>query len=91
MGKVLVARINEPYEDSEALGYSYLLAFNASLEAVQIQIPKDSESSGWRRAIDTACLPSHEINETNSELLSDQEHYLMAPRSFVLLLQALAR
>jgi len=40
MGKVLVARINEPYEDSEALGYSYLLAFNASLEAVQIQIPR---------------------------------------------------
>jgi len=85
IGKVLVARINEHFSSSELL-CSYLLAFNASTEAIQVCLPHDNEHDIWKRVIDTSLPPPHEIEEKEQPVLLDQQKYLMAPRSFILLI-----
>ena len=85
MGKVLVARINERISSGD-FPCSYLLAFNASPEAVQICLPHDNEQDIWKRVIDTSFPPPHEIEEKDQPVLSDQQKYLMSPRSFILLI-----
>lgn len=87
LGKVLIARINEHSSDATPC-YSYLLAFNASPEAVQISLPQEKTFEPWRRVIDTSLEPPHDIEEREYPLLADPKAYLMAPRSFVLLISA---
>ncbi len=85
LGKVLIARINEHTSDSTP-AYLYLLAFNASPEAVQIMLPWERIFDPWRRVIDTSLESPHDIEESEYPNLDDLKKYLMAPRSFALLI-----
>ncbi len=89
LGKVLLARINE-HTLVQNFRHSYILAFNASPEAIQIRLPHDHEIDTWRRVVDTSLPPPHDIEEGDYPVLSDQRDYVMAPRSFVLLISSLA-
>jgi len=88
LGKVLIARINE-HTHVQNLRYSYILAFNASSEAIQIRLPYEQETDTWSRVVDTSLPPPHDIEEGNYPVLTDQKDYIMAPRSFVLLISSL--
>lgn len=86
LGKTLIARINER-PAANNLRYSYLLAFNASTEAVQMLIPRDQDADTWRRVIDTSAASPHDVEEAKEYApLSDQTSYHLAPRSFILLI-----
>ncbi|HBK58745.1 MAG TPA: glycogen debranching enzyme GlgX [Spirochaetaceae bacterium] len=87
LGKVLIARINE-HTHVQNLRYSYILAFNASSEAIQIRLPYEQETDTWSRVVDTSLPPPHDIEEGNYPVLADQKDYVMAPRSFVLLISS---
>jgi len=87
LGKVLIARINE-HTHVQNLRYSYILAFNASSEAIQIRLPYEQETDTWSRVVDTSLPPPHDIEEGNYPVLTDQKDYIMAPRSFVLLISS---
>jgi len=89
LGKVLLARINE-HTVVQNLRHSYILAFNASTEAIQISLPHDHEPDTWRRVVDTSLSPPHDIEDGDYPVLADQRNYVMAPRSFVLLISSLA-
>jgi glycogen operon protein len=89
LGKVLLARINE-HTVVQNFRHSYILAFNASTEAIQISLPHDHEPDTWRRVVDTSLPPPHDIEEDDYPVLADQRDYVMAPRSFVLLISSLA-
>jgi len=86
LDKVLIARINEI--DSDICSSSYLLAFNASPEAVQIVTPHEHSTDNWRRVIDTCLSSPHDFEEQDYPAIEDQTAYIMAPRSFVLLISS---
>jgi glycogen operon protein len=87
LNKVLIARINEI--DSDIRGdSSYLLAFNASPEAIQIVIPHERSSDNWHRVVDTSLASPHDFEDANYPTIEDQTLYIMAPRSFVLLISS---
>jgi glycogen operon protein len=88
LGKILIARINEHPSLAQNLRISYILAFNASSEAIQIRLPHDHEVDTWRRLADTSLPPPHDIEEGDYPVLADQKDYVMAPRSFVLLISS---
>ncbi len=71
------------------LRHSYILAFNASPEAIQIRLPHDHEPDTWKRVADTSLPPPHDVGEGDYPVLADQKDYVMAPRSFVLLISSL--
>lgn len=85
LGKILVARINEHTSHNSPCN-SYLLAFNASPEAVQIQLPQEHGTTTWQRVVDTSLSPPQDIEDSEYPALDDPTKYLMAPRSFVLLI-----
>ena len=89
LGKVLVARINEHSKSgnsSKVPVYSYLLAFNASPEAIQIQLPDDNTEDTWKRIADTSLPAPHDFEENEYPALAAPHTYVMGPRSFVLLI-----
>ncbi|MFZ5860979.1 MAG: glycogen debranching enzyme, partial [Spirochaetota bacterium] len=89
LGKVLVARINEHSKSensSKVPIYSYLLAFNASPEAIQIQLPDDNTEDTWKRIVDTSLPAPHDFEENEYPALEAPHTYVMGPRSFVLLI-----
>jgi glycogen operon protein len=89
LGKVLVARINEHSKSehsSKIPASSYLLAFNASTEAIQIQLPNDNKEDSWKRIVDTSLPSPHDFEENEYPALAAPHTYVMGPRSFVLLI-----
>lgn len=82
MGKVLSVRLSGNPEETSVS--AYLLAFNASPEAIELQLPHVQISDIWHRVVDTSLLPPHDFEDEPWPLLPDQAHHVMAPRSFLL-------
>ena len=67
-------------------GESLYVALNAFREPLEFQLPEPRAQSPWRRVVDTALAPPHEIADPGDEPVVPGTRYHVAARSAVVLL-----
>jgi len=85
--RTLCYRLDGGKVKSRLGNYQLFLILNADFMMQDIKIPPIEEGKNWYRAIDTSLSSSEDFPDNGKEtLLNPSDHYLVNPRSTVVLL-----